>query len=166
MTQACSVLGQWFSALSSIKAQGFMRASQAAEWVKNPPDAGVIPRWGRSPGGGLGNPLQYSCLKTPTGRGAWRAAVHGMAKNQIQLKWPSTVYIWPFHMLGLFSGLTFTLYYLSPPLECTLHYKGDYVCLFQHFLTYCQTWSQRSWKKKEVNVFGAYLHLYDKHLHL
>ena len=86
MTQACSVLGQPFSALSSIKAQGFMRASQAAQGVKNPPDAGLIPRWGRSPGGGFGNPLQYSCLKNPMGRRAWQATVHGMAKNQTQLK--------------------------------------------------------------------------------
>ena len=51
--------------------------------VKNPPasagdvgDVGSIPGSGRSPGGGNGNPLQYSCLRNPVGRGAWRAAVH------------------------------------------------------------------------------------------
>ena len=33
------------------------------------------------PGGGHGNPLQSSCLETPTDRGAWRAAVHGVAKE-------------------------------------------------------------------------------------
>jgi len=37
---------------------------------------------GRSPGGGHGNPLQYSCLKNPTDRGDWHAAVHGITKNQ------------------------------------------------------------------------------------
>ena len=37
---------------------------------------GLIPGWGRSPGGGRGNPLQYSCLENPMGRGAWWAAVH------------------------------------------------------------------------------------------
>ena len=36
---------------------------------------------GRSPGGGNGNPLQYSCLGNPTDRGAWWAAVHGVAKE-------------------------------------------------------------------------------------
>ena len=36
---------------------------------------GSIPGSGRSPGGGHGNPLQYSCLEHPTDRGAWRAAV-------------------------------------------------------------------------------------------
>ena len=34
--------------------------------------------WGRSPGGGHGNPLQYSCLSGP--RGAWWATVHGVAE--------------------------------------------------------------------------------------
>ena len=48
--------------------------------VKNPPanlgDAGngvSIPGWGRSPGGGNNNPLQYSCLENPMDRGAWWA---------------------------------------------------------------------------------------------
>ena len=52
--------------------------------VKNPPpktgdvrDAGSIPRSGRSPGEGQGNPLQYSCLQNPMDRGAGQAAVHG-----------------------------------------------------------------------------------------
>ena len=46
-------------------------------------DTGSIPGLGRSPGGGLGNPLQYSCLENPMGRGAWWATVHGIAKSQI-----------------------------------------------------------------------------------
>ena len=41
---------------------------------------------GRSPGGGHGNPLQYSCLESPMGRGAWWATVHGVAKSQTWLK--------------------------------------------------------------------------------
>ena len=48
-------------------------------------DAGPIPGWGRSPGGGNGNPLQYSCLGSPMDRGAWWAAVHGVAKSQTRL---------------------------------------------------------------------------------
>ena len=39
----------------------------------------------RSPGGGHGSPLQYSCLEIPTDRGAWRATVHGVTKSQTQL---------------------------------------------------------------------------------
>ena len=38
-----------------------------------------------SPGGGNGNPLQYFCLENPMDRGAWRAAVHGVAKSQTRL---------------------------------------------------------------------------------
>ena len=45
-------------------------------------DTGSIPESGRSPGGGHGNPLQFSCLENPIDRGAWRAAVHRVAKSQ------------------------------------------------------------------------------------
>ena len=40
-------------------------------------DAGLIPGLGRFPGGGRGNPLQYSCLEQPMDRGAWQASAHG-----------------------------------------------------------------------------------------
>ena len=40
---------------------------------------------GRSPGGGNGNPLQYSCLENPVDRGGWQATVHGVAKSRTQL---------------------------------------------------------------------------------
>ena len=55
--------------------------------VKNPPtnvadirDAGSVPGLGRSPGGGHGNPLQYSCLDNPMDRGAWCATAHRIAE--------------------------------------------------------------------------------------
>ena len=54
--------------------------------VKNPlanaGDTGLIPGLGRSPGGGHGNPLQYSCLENPMDREAWRATVHGVSLRQ------------------------------------------------------------------------------------
>ena len=43
-------------------------------------DAGLIPGLGRFPGGGHGNPLQYSRLENPMDRGAWQAIVHGVAR--------------------------------------------------------------------------------------
>ena len=49
-----------------------------------------IPGWGRSPGEGKDNPLQYSCLGNSMDRGAWRATVHGVAKSQTRRKWLST----------------------------------------------------------------------------
>jgi len=39
-------------------------------------DMGLIPEFGRSPGRGHGNPLQYTCLENPIYRGAWQATVH------------------------------------------------------------------------------------------
>ena len=47
-------------------------------------DEGSIPECGRSPGGGHGHPLQYSCLENPMDRGAWHAAVNGVAKSQTE----------------------------------------------------------------------------------
>ena len=46
---------------------------------------GSIPVLERSPGGGNGNLLQYSCLENPMDRGAWRATVHGVTKSRTQL---------------------------------------------------------------------------------
>ena len=64
-----------------------LRASQVALVVENPPasardvrDLSSIPGSGRSPGGGHGNPLQYSRLENPMDRGAWQATVHGVAE--------------------------------------------------------------------------------------
>ena len=57
--------------------------------VKNLPrnveDPASIPGSGRSPGEGNGNPLQYFCLESPMGRGAWWATVHGIAKSEARL---------------------------------------------------------------------------------
>ena len=47
---------------------------------------GSIPGSGTFPGGGHGNPLQYPCLENPMDRGAWRAAVHRVAKSWTRLK--------------------------------------------------------------------------------
>ena len=69
-----------------------MRGFPGGSVVKNPPsnsgvpgDEGLTPEMGRPPGGGNGNPLQYSCLENPIDRGAWQATVHGVTKSQTQL---------------------------------------------------------------------------------
>ena len=48
-------------------------------------DLGSTPGSGRSPGEANDNPLQYSCLENPMGRGAWQATVYGVAKSQTRL---------------------------------------------------------------------------------
>ena len=67
--------------------------------VKNMPanaegirDVGSIPGSGRSLGEANGYPLQYSCLENPMDRGAWWTTVHGITKNQTQLKELSTAH--------------------------------------------------------------------------
>ena len=69
--------------------RGHTAAPQVALVVKNPPasagdarDAGSIPGLGRSPGGGRGNPRQYSCLENPMGRGDWWAKVCRIAQSR------------------------------------------------------------------------------------
>ena len=53
-------------------------------------DAGLIPGSGRSPGGGHGSLLQYSCLDNLMDGGAWQGTVHRVTKNQTRLKQRST----------------------------------------------------------------------------
>ena len=59
----------------------FSDASVGIESACDVGDGSLIPRSGRSHGGGNGNPLQYSCLGNPMDRGAWWATVHGVAKS-------------------------------------------------------------------------------------
>ena len=68
--------------------------------VKNPladagdiRDIGSVPGWGRSPGGGHGNPLQCSRLENPMDRGAWWATVHRVPKSQTGLDNTSNAHI-------------------------------------------------------------------------
>ena len=66
--------------------------------------AGLIPVWGRSPGEGNGNPLEYPCLENSMDRGIWLATVHGVAKSRTRLS-------------------NFTIYYLSKDLgQNTFHF--------------------------------------------
>ena len=51
---------------------------------------GSIPASGRSPGGGHGNPLQYSCQENAMDRRAWQTTVHGLQRVETQLKHLST----------------------------------------------------------------------------
>ena len=91
--------------------QFWPRASQVALVIKNPSanavesrDVGSIPGLGRSPAGWHGNPLQYSCLENPLGRGTWQATVHRVTQSWTRKKWlslhtwiltTSTYCLWP-----------------------------------------------------------------------
>ena len=60
---------------------GFPDGSVVKNLPANAADMGLIPGLGRSPGGGNGNPLQYSCLENPMDRGAWWAILYEVAKS-------------------------------------------------------------------------------------
>ena len=72
-TRVSHIVGRFFTS----RAQG----SDDKESACNERHLGSIPRLGRSPGGGHGNPLQYACLENSMDRGAWRAAVHGVEES-------------------------------------------------------------------------------------
>ena len=79
-------------------------------------DPGLIPGWGRFPGEGNGNPLQYSCLENPRD-GAWWATVHGVTKSRTQLS-DFTSMLCQIESLNSLNHLTFI----------ALGYKGSLIC--------------------------------------
>ena len=85
----------YFSNISATVTWFFWSITLSTRWLSskesacNQGDMGSIPVSGRSPGGGHGNPLQYSYLGSPMDRGAWQTTVHRV-KKRIKLKWLST----------------------------------------------------------------------------
>ena len=87
--------------------------------VKNPPanagdarDMGLISGSGRSPEGGNGNPIQYTCLENPMDGGAWWGTVHGVTKSQT---WLSTSPLILTHMVKAKDAAKY------PQIEFSLH---------------------------------------------
>ena len=64
---------------------GFPGGSDGKEFACNAEDPGSIPEWGRCPGEGKSNSLQYSCLENSMDRGTWQATVHVVAKSWTRL---------------------------------------------------------------------------------
>ena len=100
-------------------------SSDGKESACNAGDKVLIPGLGRSPGGGHGNPLQYSCLENPMDRGPWWAIVHGVFLTRFATPWTSQTRL---------SDNTFTF-------EDRAHYRawlGKFMsfCLFS-FIFHC-----------------------------
>ena len=74
---------QAFKTSGNLAVSLFIVPKSSLKWSQsacNAGDLGLIPRLGRSPGEGNGNPLQYSYLENPMGRGAWQSTVHGVIR--------------------------------------------------------------------------------------
>ena len=71
VVQSISGLLSWHSGKESASNAGEAR------------DSGLISGWGRLPGVGNGNLLQYSCLKTSMDRGDWQATIHGVIESNM-----------------------------------------------------------------------------------
>ena len=72
----CWYSGEWASQMALV-VKNLLAKANAVD-IR---DVGLISGWGRSPGEGYGNPLQYSCLENSMDGGAWWTTVHGVAKS-------------------------------------------------------------------------------------
>ena len=88
LTGTCALTNN-LAILSNLGVPG---GSVSKESSCNAGDPGSIPGLKRSPGGGNGNPLQYSCLESPMDRGAWWATVYGVAKVKHDDDWAHNRY--------------------------------------------------------------------------
>ena len=107
---------------------GFPGGSDGKESACKAEDLGSIPGWGRSPGGGNGNPLQYSCLENPMDRGTWWTMVHGVTESQTRLSVPtgrclsSTLHIWPHVILISAPPINGSIQLFTEALSCIMRH--------------------------------------------
>ena len=99
-------------------------------------DMGSIPASGRSPGGGNGNTLQYSCLENPMDRGAWQATVHRVAKSQTRLKRLS-MHMCTFIYIHIYIYISWRRKWQPTPVFLPGEFHG------QRSLAGCSPWSHR-----------------------
>ena len=113
--------------------QGFPGGSDGKEPSCNAGDRGSISGWGRPPGEGNGNPIQYSCLENPMDRGAWWVTVHGVAKESDTTKWLAHTH---FHFRGCVYSFAIVeslshVWLFVTPMDCStpgfpvLHYLPE-----------------------------------------
>ena len=105
---------------------GFLRWLSGEESACQCKRCGFIPGWGRSPGGGNGNPLQYSCLENPMDRGAWQAIVHEVARvgHDLLTKPPPCIIKWCVRIyLSIYTIVYITNVYMP------ICIKMAYICI-------------------------------------
>ena len=80
--------------------EGFPGSSLVKNLPDNAGDVGLIPGWGKSPGEGNGNLVQYSCLGNSMDRGSWGATDLGIAKDRTRQQWNNNNIGWEGRVLG------------------------------------------------------------------
>ena len=111
--------------------QGFPGGSVGNESVCNAGDVDSIPRSGRSPGGGHGNPLQYSCLENPMDRGAWRVTVLGLQRvGHDRSKWAGTLHKNEFRSKSTFLSPAKSAWYQANTISYIVLYRNRFIILF------------------------------------
>lgn len=95
----------------------------------------MIPGPGRSPGGGSGNPLLYSCHENSMDRGAWRAATQGVAKNSDVTESNDVAWTLPVRALSLHSR-----HLISQPCLLLVHVRTTLPSLAQVSRPFCWAW--------------------------
>ena len=101
------------------------------ETADNVGDHGLIPGLGRSPGGGQGNPLQYSCLQNSMDGGPWWVPAHGVEKTQTRTEWLTlslSYLLWLCGFFLLFLLNWVTLFFILMLAVCFTHISK--VCHF------------------------------------
>ena len=99
--------------------------------VENPPantgDTGSIPGLGGSPGGGNGNPLQYSCLENSVDGGAWGLKESDATECVCVHTHSCLVYVWEAQRLGAIASFTFVVLCVSSdiPMRRKCNYSGS-----------------------------------------
>ena len=118
---------------------GFPHSSVGKESACNAGDPGSIPRSGRSPGDGNGNPIQYSCLENPMNRGAWQATVHGVARVRHDLVTKPPPQAGHILLKRLQKILLISCYVPQPPLPPKFS-RGHTVCVYWWEHVYEYVW--------------------------
>ena len=132
---------------------GFPGSTDGKESPCNARDLDSIPGFGRSPRGGHGNPLQYSCLENTMDRGAWQSTAHGFQKSRTRLSRTRKIcflYMTLRNHTNILKLLAFFFFHILndisrpvSPFSSTGHFTSQSLCLLISHLNSCLSVRQR-----------------------
>ena len=122
----------------------------------DPRDTGLIPGWGRFPGGGNGNPLRYSCLENSMDRGAWWVTVHGATKRRtrVSARTHTHTHTHTLHKIKNYSKLTISSVASGPFSLPKILFLPLHLCIPTQFR--CHIWKKCYFLEVEL-IYNAVL---------